>query len=285
MTCSRRAGLPAVAQLGDQGHVPTRCHAEQDPSSRRFALGARPLGDGMYGARAVTGGVQVTTAASSPDARRHGILQMISGVSAVSHCRCPLRKVCGPLRIGGMRAAGEPYECEGRRGRRVRVAAGRDRAGGAGAGQGHLAGDVRPGGRGEAAGADRGRGRPVGRRLPPWSAGARPGRPRAGRRAGLPQHGPLRAADRAAGRRRRVGDPGQLAGELVRAPSPGSVGLPRRGLPRRRARVTDAHQAARRRLVVAPQARPGRGLQDAQLDDGARVHIVHGDIAGAGTCW
>ena len=63
----------------------------------------------------------------------------------------------------------------------------------------------------------------------------------------------------------------------------GPVRLPRRGLPRRRARRPHAHQDPRRRRRTAHRKLDAtEGLQDAQLDDGARLHIVHGDIARGG---
>ena len=59
--------------------------------------------------------------------------------------------------------------------------------------------------------------------------------------------------------------------------------VPRRGVPRRRARTcvrspdcSTTRRASHRKLD------PAEGLQDARLDDGSRVHIVHGDIGRAG---
>ena len=71
----------------------------------------------------------------------------------------------------------------------------------------------------------------------------------------LAGYGPL---DPLLGGRRRVGDHGQRARQHLRAPAPGPVGLPRRGLPRRRARRAHADQDPRRRHRLAPQARPRR---------------------------
>jgi hypothetical protein len=45
--------------------------------------------------------------------------------------------------------------------------------------------------------------------------------------------------------------------------------------------VIDGLRARRHRL--APQARPAEGLHDAQLDDGARLHIVHDDVGRDGS--
>ena len=72
----------------------------------------------------------------------------------------------------------------------------------------------------------------------------------------LTGYGPPRSP---AGRRRRLGDHDQRAGGDLRQAPPGSQRLPRRGLPRRRPRGAHPHQDPRRRVQLAPQARPHRG--------------------------
>jgi hypothetical protein len=76
---------------------------------------------------------------------------------------------------------------------------------------------------------------------------------------------PVRRSDR----RRSIRDP--------RAPRPSSTRACGWWWPRRCSSRTSGRPAG-----LAASLDPAEGLQDAQLDDGARVHIVHGDIARGG---
>ena len=118
--------------------------------------------------------------------------------------------------------------------RRVGVSPARGGAGGPGAGQGDLARLVVGRRARTAAGPHRRGGAPLVGGLQAGPAQLRSGRsPRRGR-AGRAQPGGLRAARPPARRRRRVGDHGQRPRRHLRQTSPRAVGLPRRGVPRRR---------------------------------------------------
>jgi hypothetical protein len=61
-----------------------------------------------------------------------------------------------------------------------------------------------------------------------------------------------------------------------------AVGVPRRGLPRRRPRAANPAELLDDASSAHRKLDPADELQDAQLDDGDRVHIVHGDVARGG---
>ncbi|MEZ5134514.1 MAG: CpaF/VirB11 family protein [Acidimicrobiales bacterium] len=79
-----------------------------------------------------------------------------------------------------------------------------------------------------------------------------------------------------------MGDRGQRTDRDLRQATIWPRRLPRRGLPRRPPRrrvltkILDDAGASHRKLD------PTDGLQDAQLDSGARLHIVHGDVSRGG---
>jgi pilus assembly protein CpaF len=92
----------------------------------------------------------------------------------------------------------------------------------------------------------------------------------------------VRAARAAPGRRRRVGDHDQRARRHLRqAPPPVCPATTTR---RSTTTSTSPHadQDPRRRLGAHRKLDPSEGLQDAQLDDGARLHIVHRDVGRGG---
>ena len=96
----------------------------------------------------------------------------------------------------------------------------------------------------------------------------------------LAGYGPLTAAPR---RRRRLGDHDQRARRDLREAPPRPERLPRRGLPRRRPRRSGrSPRSSTTRAGAHRKLDPAEGLQDAQLDDGARLHIVHGDVGRGG---
>ena len=110
-----------------------------------------------------------------------------------------------------------------------------------------------------------------------------PRRSRRRRRPGLPQPRRLRPADPAPRRRRRLGDHDQRARRDLREAAPR-----RRAATTTRCSTTTTTSSARSprsSTTRRPSHRkldPTEGLQDAQLDDGARLHIVHGDVSRGG---
>ena len=127
------------------------------------------------------------------------------------------------------------------------------------------------------------RARPLGRRRPSRPPHLRAHQPRHRRRAGLAQPRRLRPPHRAARRPRRLGDRDQLA----RPRSSCKRHTGRSGyhhevfhdddhVTRTLTKLLDDSATGHRKLD------PSEGLQDAQLDDGSRLHIVHGDLARGG---
>ena len=79
-----------------------------------------------------------------------------------------------------------------------------------------------------------------------------------------------------------LGDHDQRPRSDLREAAQRAERLPRRRLPRRRPRRPHADPLLDDAATAHRKLDPAEGLQDAQLDTGARLHIVHGDLARGG---